>query len=194
MSNLDKDRDPPRTGSTMPSRLRRITSLPGWPQQQQRSSPRESAEPQDGGNNSLEKTISRIPSKSNLRRIASTSSRIFRPNNIIDSTPKKETISEDSLKGTTKEMAQLTRRPSVVRLRHMASMPARSLKRMTSRPDVPPQDTSTTEGKYLSRMKSWSGSMMKTGTSRWFGTVRRPRPPHLPCLRAMLLDQKKLIS
>lgn len=172
MSNLAMDRDPSRTGLMMPSRLRRITSLPGWPRERiPRESAVQSAAPQDGED--VSRTTNRISSKTNLRRIASTPGRIFRSNIGADTTHQKETSSEDSLvKVTSKSMTQVTRRPSVIRLRRMASMPARSLKRMTSRPQVPSSGATTSEGRYLSRMRSWSGSV-KTGTSRWFGTVRQ---------------------
>ncbi|KAJ4386509.1 hypothetical protein N0V93_009406 [Gnomoniopsis smithogilvyi] len=171
-SNVDMDQDSPRTDSG-PSRLRRIISLPGWPQQRlPRESTGPSAAPQDSGK--LAHTASKMPSKPNLRRIASTSSRIFRSTTGTNTIQDKATETGDSQQVASTEMTQISRRPSVVRLRRMASMPARSLKRMTSRPSVASPDTSTSEGKYLSRVKSWSGSM-RTGTSRWLGTNRKER-------------------
>lgn len=193
------------SSSIMPSRLRRITSLPGWPQTPR--SPKEimgsgssgsaataAAAPQDdtGGNDVVvavaNTTITDIKpsSKSNLRRIASTPSRVFRTSTLTHAADLTTTqnhtgnMSEESPKAFSKG---ISRRPSVIRLRRMASMPARGLRRMTSRPNVPSADDTKTskpsEGKYLSRMRSWSGSV-RGGTSRWFGNVGQPHSFPLP--------------
>lgn len=195
LSNIKKDNDTESSHQSvgvsimLPSRLRRITSLPGWPQAPR--SPKEmsgtaaaAAVPQDdinGGDVVVAHTTADIkPSKSNLRRIASTPSRVFRNStltNAADPTQNStENMSQDSPKAFSNGIA---RRPSVIRLRRMASMPARSLRRMASRPNVPSTDTTTSttaEGKYLSRMRSWSGSV-RGGTSRWFGNVGQPPYP-----------------
>lgn len=190
MSFMKSDASGSRTDST-PSRLRRITSLSGWPRQR---SPTElqghSAATQEGVD--TQHTDSRTPpSRSKLRRIASKSSRMFRTNSGGDAVQDTKDLSEKRL-----QSKDVSRRPSVVRLRRMASMPGRSLKRMASRSLGPSHTTAPSEGRGLSRMKSWSHSV-RSGSSKWFVSsvsAASPAPPGRLTVFFFFLKKKEIIS
>lgn len=174
MSNMKGNGEASCTHSA-PSRLRRITSLSGWPRQRvPEESEGDSAAARDDG--VVSHANGRMISRSRLRRITSTSSWVFRTNIDAGPTQDTETVSEDSTKGM-----RMMRRPSMLRLRRIASMPGRSLNRIASRSFVTSQDIASSEEKSPSQMKSQSHSTRK-GPSSWFrlSVSAPPIPPLSP--------------